>query len=76
MNFIIKNTETGLFVIGKKLGDKVLWHEGSLLDAAGFSTKIDAKAAMNQIKAKQPLVKLEMMKIFRDKHKNIKVEGI
>jgi hypothetical protein len=76
MNYIIKNTETGLFVIGKQLSDQVLWHEGSILDAAAFNSMPQAKLAVNQIVTRQPGVKLEIMKIFRDKHKNIKVEGI
>lgn len=74
MNFIIKNTVTGLFVIGKQLGNQVLWHEGSMLDAATFSSVPQAKLAVKQIVTRQPDVKLEVMKIYRDKQKNIKVE--
>lgn len=76
MNFIIKNTTTGLFIIGKKLGNQVLLYEGSLLDAAGFGSKKDADAVVKQITSKQPETKLEVMKIYRDENKNIKVEKL
>jgi lipoate-protein ligase A len=78
MNYIIKNTETGLFVCAIKLecSGAVLWYEGSLLASASFGYEGDAEKVIDTLRVKSPNTKLEVMKIYRDKNKQIRVDPV